>query len=75
MSSKNVIVYTGTGLRMDLVIPTDIPADTLIHALFTALLLPGKCPDYIRAENPVAFICGKTRVDYYDIRDGSILYI
>lgn len=75
MNTIIVIVHTGTGHLIDLEIPVDITADELISSLHLALHLPGERPKYIRSENPVALICGRTKVEHFGLRNASTIYI
>ncbi len=75
MKTIQVIVRVGTGQDLDIEIPAEISAEKLIRALHEGLHLPGDCPAYIRAENPLAMICGSTAVSEYALHQGSILYI
>ena len=75
MNHKTVVVQMMTGMTIDVVIPVNISANSLIGALYEALKLPGECPDFIRCENPIAMLQGDMPVSYFGIRDGSILYV
>lgn len=75
MSKATVLVRLQTGKTIDVEVPTDVEADTLIHALHQALKMPGSCPDYIRCDNPVAFLQGQASVSMFGVREGTILYM
>ena len=75
MKTIQVIVRVSTGQELDVEIPLNISAEKLITALHEGLHLPGACPSYIRAENPVAMICGATLMEEYGLHQGSILYL
>lgn len=75
MANKTVVVHMKTGKTIDVEIPVDISADSLISALHEALCLPGDCPSYIRCENPIAMLQGSAPVSYFGLRDGSILFV
>ena len=75
MNTKAVIVYTFSGKAVDLEIPMDIPADTLIKALYSTLEPSRPCPNFIRSDNPSAMLFGDATVDSFGLRDGSTLYL
>lgn len=74
MGSTIVVVCDLQGQTIDLQIPLDIKAVTLINVLSEKLRLP-KMQDYIRCENPVAMLTGELTVADYRLHDGSILYL
>ncbi len=75
MENKTVVIRMMTGKTIDIEIPVNISARSLISALYESLKLPGECPEYIRCENPVAMLQGDVPVSYFGVRDGSILYV
>ena len=75
MESKVIIVQVDRNRRYDIEIPLEVSAETLIRALYQALSLPGIPPQYIRAENPIAFISGNAEIKSYGLHDASVLYI
>lgn len=75
MQSKHVIVCLASGKEVDVVIPSHISADALVHALHTALQPNRPCPAYIRSENPIALIQGPDPIAFFCLRDGSKLYM
>ncbi len=75
MAKVIALVHLETGKEMDVELPLEISADTVIRALHQALKLPGECPTHIRCENPIAMLQGDAPLASFCIRDGSIFYM
>ena len=75
MAKVVVVIHLGTGKEVDVEVPVEIKADAAIQAFHHALKLPGKCPSFIRCENPIALLHGEMPLSFFGIRDGSILYM
>lgn len=75
MSKVVALVRLETGKEVDVELPTEISADTAIHALHQALKMPGECPACIHCENPIALLQGEIPLSSFGIRDGSILHM
>ena len=75
MNTSIVVVHLQNGSLRDVEIPTDISAEQLIDALFQGLGLSGRKPAALRAENPIAYLTGNTKVEEYGIHNGTALYL
>ena len=78
MNREKIIVLfanENTGEEFDIEIPLDITANELIYGLNKGLNLgikmnePTEC--FFRAENPIALLRGDTRLEDYNLHQGS----
>ncbi|QTE67095.1 hypothetical protein JNO48_07650 [Clostridiales bacterium] len=74
MNTSIVVLHLPDGSIRDVEIPMDISAEQLINALHQGLGLTGRKPAALRAENPIAYLSGNTKVADYGIHNGTALY-
>ena len=74
MSNITVIMHEDNGMAKDISIPSEVTADSLLTALNGAYRTGKKQAVAIRTENPLAYLCGNTKVEDAGLHDGSDIY-
>ena len=75
MNNITVIMHEDNGMCRDLSIPVDVTADMLLVALNGAYRTGKRQAVAIRSVNPLAYLCGNTRVEDVQLHDGTELYL
>ncbi len=75
MNSEIIIICNIQGQTIDLKIPDDITANSLILALCKNLHLPQDQYRCIRSGNPIALLAGDLPISCYGLHNGSVIYL
>lgn len=74
MSRITVIMNLDNNEPIDIEIPADAAADALLLALNKTFRPDKRGAVALRSVNPLAYLCGNTRVDDVRLHDGSELF-
>ena len=74
MKGITVIMHGDNGAVQDIYIPLDVTADALLVALNGAYRAGKRSAVALRTENPLAYLCGNTRVEDVGLHDGTDIY-